>query len=57
MWICYTIRKEDSFKQLSIITKNLQEIYDFITTVINVNPKDFIFEIEFNTAFKTEKEG
>ena len=57
MWICYTIRKEDSFKQLSIIAKNLQEIYDFITTVTNVDPKDFIFEIEFNIAFKTEKEG
>jgi hypothetical protein len=45
MWICYTIRKEDDFKQLSVITTNLQEIYDFITTITKIDSKSYIFEI------------
>jgi hypothetical protein len=45
MWICYTIRKEDNFKQLSVITKDLQEIYDFITTITKIDSKSYIFEI------------
>ena len=45
MWICYTIRKEDGFKQLSIITKNLQEIYDFITIITKIDSKSYTFEI------------
>lgn len=45
MWICYTIRKEDGFKQLSVITKNLQEIYNFITTITKIDSKSYIFEI------------
>jgi len=45
MWVCYTIRKEDNFKQLSVITKDLQEIYDFITAIIKIDSKNYIFEI------------
>ena len=46
MWLCYTIRKEDNFKHLSLITENLQDIYDFITNVTNIDPESFDFEIE-----------
>ena len=46
MWLCYTIRKEDSFKHLSLITENLQDIYDFITNVTNIDSEGFDFEIE-----------
>ena len=45
MWICYTIRKDDNFKQLSVITKDLQEIYNFITAIIKIDSKSYIFEI------------
>ena len=45
MWICYTIRKEDNFKQLSVITKDLQKIYDFITAITTIDSKNYIFEI------------
>lgn len=44
-WLCYTIRKEDNFKHLSLVTKNLQEIYDFITEVISDDPESFEFII------------
>ena len=46
MWLCYTIRKEDNFKHLSIITNNLQEIYDFISAVIKIDDSSYIFEIQ-----------
>lgn len=46
MWLCYTIRKEDNFKHLSLITENLQDIYDFITNVTNIDSEGFDFEIE-----------
>ena len=45
MWICYTIRKDDNFKQLSVITKDLQEIYNFITAITKIDSKSYIFEI------------
>lgn len=45
-WLCYTIKKEDEFKQLSVITENLQEIYDFITKITIIDPDAFEFEIK-----------
>ena len=57
MWLCYTIRKIDNFKHLSVISKDLKEIYDFITTLTNTDSESFTFEIEFDTTFKTEKEN
>lgn len=30
MWYCYIIERNTGFKQLSVITKDVQEIYDFI---------------------------
>lgn len=44
-WLCYTIRKEDNFKHLSLITKDLQEIYDFITEVVSDDSESFEFII------------
>ena len=44
MWYCYTIIKETNFKHLSLITENLQEIYDFITAIKDI--ESFKFEIE-----------
>lgn len=44
-WLCYTIRKEDGFKQLSVITEDLQEIYDFITGITAIDSDAFEFEI------------
>jgi len=46
MWYCYTIRKDDNFKHLSLITADLQEIYNFITSVSETSAEDFIFEIK-----------
>lgn len=46
MWLCYTIRKEDDFKHLSVITDNLQEIYDFISALIEIDDSSYIFEIQ-----------
>lgn len=45
-WLCFTIKKEDEFKQLSVITENLQEIYDFITKITIIDPDAFEFEIK-----------
>ena len=45
MWYCYTIRKIDNFKHLSIVTDNLQEIYDFITMLTDIDSESFCFEI------------
>ena len=45
MWYCYTIRKIDNFKHLSIMTDNLQEIYDFITMLADIDSEGFYFEI------------
>ena len=44
-WLCYTIRKEDGFKQLSVITEDLQDIYDFITKITTIDSDAFEFEI------------
>jgi len=57
MWLCYTIRKLDNFRQLSVVSKDLKEIYDFITTVTDIDSESFTFEIEFNPIFNTEKEN
>lgn len=44
MWYCYTIRPDDNFRQLSVITENLQEIYNFIS-IVTKTTESFIFEI------------
>ena len=46
MWYCYTTEKNTGFKQLSVITKDLQEIYDFIAEVRAIDAEDFKFEIK-----------
>lgn len=46
MWYCYTIEKNTGLKQLSVITKDLQEIYDFIAQVRAIDAEDFKFEIK-----------
>lgn len=46
MWYCYTIEKNTGFKQLSVITKDLQEIYDFIAKVKAIDAESFKFKIE-----------
>lgn len=46
MWLCYIIRKEDNFKHLSLITENLQDIYNLITNLTNIDPEGFDFKIE-----------
>ena len=45
MWYCYTIRKEDNFKHLSIVTKELHEIFSFITELTKIDSDSYIFEI------------
>ena len=46
MWCCYTIRKVDNFKHLSMVTEDLQEIYDFISQLTSIDADSFIFVIE-----------
>lgn len=46
MWYCYTTEKNTGFKQLSVITKDLQEIYDFIAEVRAIDTEGFKFEIK-----------
>ena len=46
MWYCYTIERNTGFKQLSVITKDLQEIYDFIAEVKAIDAEGFKFEIK-----------
>jgi hypothetical protein len=46
MWYCWCIRKIDEFKHLSMVTDNLDEIFDFIKQLTNIDPDDFRFEIE-----------
>ncbi len=50
MWYCYTIRKEDNFKHLSIITKDLYEIFSFIAEVTKIDFDNYIFEILKKTS-------
>lgn len=50
MWYCYTIRKEDNFKHLSIVTKELHEIFSFITELTKIDPDSYIFEILKKTS-------
>jgi len=54
-WFCYTIRKEDNFKQLSVVTENLQEIFDFISVITKIDSSDFRFEITEEELFKKER--
>lgn len=51
MWYCYTIRLDNNFKHLSVITENLQEIYDFIS-IVTKTTEGFIFEIRKNPIDK-----
>lgn len=46
MWYCYTIEKNTGLKQLSVITKDLQEIYDFMAEVRAIDAESFKFEIK-----------
>lgn len=45
MWLCYTIKKEDNLRHLSLITKDLEEIYNFITAITEIDSDSFVFEI------------
>lgn len=45
MWYCYTIKKANNFKHLSLVTKDLQKIYNFITELTKIDSESFDFEI------------
>ena len=45
----FTIRKKDNFKQLSMVTSELSEIFEFIKIWTELCPKDFSYIIDNET--------